>query len=135
VNLPSADRAALEALVAELAQAWNAGDAARFAAQFAWDAEQVNIFGAQLHGRHGIEVQHDRIFKTVFLGSINALHVADARLVAADVLLARVASSVDVPRGPLQGRLDTMGSLVLLRTGARWEIVLFHNTRVAERDS
>ncbi len=131
MNIPAADRAALEIIVADLACAWNSADAARFAEQFAFDGEQVNIFGAQLHGRREIEERHAKVFQSVFRESINTLRIVDASLVASDVLLARISSTVDVPHGTLKGELQTIASVVLHRRGARWEIILFHNTRVA----
>lgn len=121
---------ALESILAELAQAWNAGDGVRFAAVFAPGGVQVNIFGTELRGRREIAERHDRIFSTVFRGSTNTLRVIDAQPVAADVLLARVASVVDVPQGPLAGELRTVASLVLRKADGRWEILSFHNTRV-----
>jgi uncharacterized protein (TIGR02246 family) len=130
IPVPTPDFAQLQEIVAEMAHAWNAGDALRYAARFAWDGEQVNIFGAQLHGRHEIAERHDRVFKTIFADSSNVLEIVDARTVSADVLAARVSSVVTVPQGPLQGELRTLASLVLRRAGTRWEIVLFHNTRV-----
>ncbi|HKU67293.1 MAG TPA: SgcJ/EcaC family oxidoreductase [Candidatus Baltobacteraceae bacterium] len=129
--ISSVDDDALQAIVAELAQAWNAGDAQRFAARFAWDGEQVNIFGAQLHGRREVAQRHDRIFKTIFRGSTNVFEILDARVISADVIVARVSSVVTVPEGPLQGELRTIASMILQRTAAQWEIVLFHNTRNA----
>lgn len=121
---------ALESIVSELSAAWNRGDAAAYAAPFAADAEQINIFGAQLCGRGEIEQRHDVIFKSIFQHSTNVFSVLGTRAVGPDALIARVASAVDVPRGPLQGRLETIVSMVLQHS-ARWEIVLFHNTRVA----
>lgn len=126
------DRAALETIVAELAEAWNAGDAARFAACFSPDAEQVNIFGSRLLGREEIAARHDGVFKTIFRESANTLGILDARYAAADVLLVRLCSTVAVPHGPLAGTLQTIASLVLRKDDAGWEIVLFHNTRVAQ---
>ncbi len=128
---PLEERRALEAILEELTQAWNAGDAQRFAAPFAPEAVQVNIFGAQLRGRQEIAERHDRIFKTIFRESINAFEIIDADLAATNVMLARISSAVTVPHGPLQGELRTIASLVLRRTDTRWEILLFHNTRVA----
>lgn len=130
-SLSAADYAQLREILAELADAWNAGDAHRYAAQFSWDGDQVNIFGLQLHGRREIAERHDRVFKTIFRNSINVLEIVDARIVSADVLAARVSSVVAVPQGPLQGDLRTIASLVLRRAGTQWEIVLFHNTRVS----
>ena len=129
-EIASADRAAIDAIVAELAGAWNAGDAARYAAPFARDAEQVNIFGMRLIGREEIARRHAQVFETIFRESTNILHVLDARSAGPDVLLVRVGSVVSIPHGPMQGELHTIASLVLCRTGSNWEIELFHNTRV-----
>ncbi|MGH7709183.1 MAG: SgcJ/EcaC family oxidoreductase [Vulcanimicrobiaceae bacterium] len=120
----------MDAIVAGLTEAWNAGDGERFAAVFAEDGEQVNIFGAALVGRAEIRDRHVRIFTTIFRESTNTLHVVRLRYAAADIALARVASIVEVPHGPLQGELRTLVSLVLRRVDVSWEIVLFHNTRV-----
>lgn len=126
------DRAAVEAIVAELAAAWNAGDARHFAACFSTDAEQVNIFGSRLLGREEIAARHHDVFQTIFRGSANTLAVLDARYAAEDVLLVRLSSTVAVPQGPLSGTLQTIASLVLRKDDGRWHIVLFHNTRVAQ---
>ncbi len=129
-DLNESDRAALESIVDRLARAWNSGDAPGFAAPFAADAQQVNIFGARLVGRSAISERHAAIFAGIFSGSVNVLHVLDARRLGPDVLLAQLSSVVDVPHGPLRGELRTIASAVL-RTprDADWEIVLFHNTR------
>lgn len=122
----------VERLVSELARAWNTGDAQAFAAVFADDAEQVNIFGRQLHGRIAIAEQHDRIFKTVFRDSTNVFDILDWREVAPGIIFAQISSVVAVPEGPLRGELHTIGSLLLRRaTAGHWDIMLFHNTRVS----
>ncbi len=133
MNVEPEDLRALENVVAQLALAWNDGDAARFAAVFANSAEQVNIFGAQIHGRPEIEEKHNRIFKTIYQGSANTLRLVSAQAIADGVLLARVSSRVEVPRGPMKGALETIISMLLKRDGGRWEIILFHNTRVAAK--
>lgn len=125
------DRAALELIVAAMEGAWNAGDAAAFAAPFAIDGDQVNIFGALLKDRDHVASQHERIFASIFRGSHNALRIVDARYVTPDVVLARVSSVVEVPEGPLRGKLETLASVIFRRNGPRWELVTFHNTRVA----
>ncbi len=131
-KLTEVDRRAVQSVLAEMSEAWKAGDSNRFAATFKADAVQVNIFGAQLIGRQQIQERHDRVFRTVFQRSNNALQLIDARYLAPTVILARVLSSVDVPQGPLQGTLVTVASLLLERADERWELTLFHNTRVME---
>lgn len=121
----------LQAIIGELAVSWNAGDGQRFASVFAEDAVQINIFGSQLCGRGEIAERHDHIFKTIFRGSTNSLTLIDARELSADVLVARISSVVRAAPA-VRGELQTVGSLVLQRSQTgRWEIVLFHNTRVA----
>jgi uncharacterized protein (TIGR02246 family) len=129
-DLNDPDRAALESIVDRLACAWNNGDASGFAAPFAADAQQVNIFGTRLIGRGAIRERHAAIFAGIFSASTNVLNILDARMLGPDALLAQVSSVVEVPHGPLQGELRTIASMVLLRNGdADWQIVLFHNTR------
>lgn len=134
-ELDKDDRDALDAIVNDLARRWNAGDGERFAAPFAPDAEQVNIFGTRLIGRREIAERHIEIFNGIFRESKNDLRVTHARLAGGDIMLAGIVSIVTVPAGPLQGELRTAGSLVLRRrSGARWEILLFHNTREVPAD-
>lgn len=130
-EIAAADRLQIESIVAELADAWNAGDAVRFAAPFAPDAEQVNIFGTRLMGRSEIADRHEIVFDTIFRGSTNVLRILDARYAAAGVALVRIDSTVSIPHGPMQGELHTIASLVLRQASGAWEILLFHNTRVA----
>lgn len=128
-DLSQADRSALQSILDQLASAWNKGDAAGFAAPFASDAQQVNIFGARLIGREGIRVRHAAIFADIFRESTNVLQLLDARRLGTDVLLAQLSSVVEIPHGPLRGTLRTIASLVLRRArDGDWEIVLFHNT-------
>lgn len=120
----------VQAIVNELAQAWNAGDGTRYAAPFAEDGEQVNIFGMQLIGRAEIAQRHDHVFKTIFAGSTNTFEILRVQELAPGVLFAHISSAVLIPSGPMHGELRTIASLVLQQRSGRWEIVHFHNTRV-----
>jgi uncharacterized protein (TIGR02246 family) len=131
-DIAERDRAALSEIIRSMETAWNAGDADGFASPFGQDGDQVNIFGTHLRNRDEIRIRHAQIFQTVFLSSINSLTLQDARYVTADVILGHVRSAVTVPQGPLQGELCTLASLVFRKTAGRWEVVTFHNTRIAE---
>jgi uncharacterized protein (TIGR02246 family) len=130
--LTASDRRAIGSIFEQMANAWNAGDAAGFSAHVATDAHLVNIFGTELVGVEQIEERHSRIFETIFKGSKNTLRLINASYVSDGVIVARVSSDLDVPGGPLQGRLQTLASVVLRKSAADWEVVLFHNTRVAQ---
>jgi uncharacterized protein (TIGR02246 family) len=130
-RISPADRTAVMRLIDEMEAAWNAGDAARYASTFAFDGDQVNIFGAHLKDREEVARRHDKVFKTIFLKSHVRFQLIDAREVSADVILARVRTVVDVPGGPLVGSLETLASLVFRKTNSDLELVTFHNTRVS----
>jgi uncharacterized protein (TIGR02246 family) len=128
--LTADDRLKIDSIVADIANAWNASDSTAFSVHFASDATQINIYGKELLGAEQIREQHDRIFNTIFKNSRNTLRVVDAGYASQEIVIARVSSTVEVPQGPLKGDLRTLGSLVLRRSSAGWQIVLFHNTRV-----
>jgi len=126
--LQSSDRVAIEALVADLEAAWNAGDGARFAAPFAPDADYVTIRAEHFRGRHAIATGHAAVFRTIYAGSVNRYTVDSVRLLARDVALVHVRSVLDAPSGPLTGRHTAMFSAVLTRAADGWAIASLHNT-------
>jgi uncharacterized protein (TIGR02246 family) len=130
-ELSPADSAALTRIVAGIERAWNAGDAAGFAAAFAADGDQVNIFGAHLPTPEQVEGQHAHIFATIYRESRSRFRIDDARAIGPDVALAHVRATVEVPGGPMEGTVETLGTMIFRRTSAGWEIATFHNTRVA----
>lgn len=65
-QFPNPAPPALEQLLRQQETAWNAGDAAAFAATFSPDADFVNIRGDFFHGRPGIQAQHAAIFAGPF---------------------------------------------------------------------
>ena len=79
--------AIMEDIVAGLETAWNNGDGAAFAGYFAENADFVNVYGMHSQGREAIAQAHDRIFRTVYAGSIMASTARSVRLLADDVVL------------------------------------------------
>src|SRR5690242_15267725 len=107
------DRAAIDALVQTLATAWNAGDGDAFAAPFAEDADFVNVRAEHHRGRQAIAAGHNFIFRGIYAGSTNQYVLKSARLLTGDVALAHVDAMLDVPAGPLAGRLHALYSMVM----------------------
>jgi uncharacterized protein (TIGR02246 family) len=126
--LTAADRTAIEAIVASLESAWNAGDGEAFAAPFTDDADFVNIRAEHMRTRAVIAAGHVGIFRSIYAGSRTQQTVQSARLLSDDVALAHVASVLDAPTGPLAGHHVACYSLVLLRRPEGWRITSFHNT-------
>ena len=128
LSLSTADRTAIEALVAALEAAWNAGDGDAFAAPFAVDADFVNIRADHHRGRTEIAAGHAAILHSIYAGSTNHYTLKTARLLHPDIGLVHVHAVLDVPAGPLAGRLSALFSMVLARAAEGWQIASFHNT-------
>src|SRR5882757_1781358 len=55
--------------LAEMVDAWNAGDATAYAAAFTEDADYITFFGMNLPGRAAIESTHRMLFEGMLKGS------------------------------------------------------------------
>lgn len=118
-------------LVAELENAWNAGDGAAFAQPFAEDADFVNIRGEHFRTREAIARGHQGIFNSIYKGSVVRYQVAGVRAIAPEVLLAHVNATLKAPTGPLAGEHRSLFTVVLTKGPDAWLIAAFHNTLLA----
>lgn len=118
--------------LAELERAWNAADGGAFAAPFIETADFVDIRGQLHQGREAIAEGHDVIFNTIYKGSNVRLEVLDARWLAPSCILFHGKGSLEVPSGPLQGRIGSTQTLIAVRdersTDRPWRLAAFHNT-------
>jgi uncharacterized protein (TIGR02246 family) len=114
----------VEEIVAELERAWNAGDGAAWAANFAPDADFVDVVGRLQKGRDVIASEHQKIFDTIYRASTLELWQTARRPIGDDVLLVHTASTLRVPAGPRAGDTSAIQTNVI-RDGL---IVAFHNT-------
>ena len=122
------DREAISNIVKELEDAWNAADGARFGKPFTDDADFVTIRAEHLRTRDVIGKGHQRIFDTIYKGSVVRYELAGVRAVAAGVLVAHVKTALKAPTGPLAGEHASLFTLVLVQAQAGWQIAAFHNT-------
>lgn len=129
----SADEKAIRAVVAQLEKGWNAKSGAEYAKPFAEDADYVVIDGAHIKGRAANAAAHQQIFDTILKGEDLALTTEKIRFLREDMALARVAAErfarVDKTK-TTRARI----TLVLTRTGGRWEIAAFQNTEIQNFD-
>ena len=128
--MPETVELVLQAMVADLEDAWNAGDGVAFAASFEEDADFVNIFGIHGKGKQAIADAHNMIFRTVYAGSHLETRVRQARNITRDVALVHLESCLKVPQGPMAGEMHSVPSVLFRRSGEEWTIVSFHNTLV-----
>ena len=124
----TADRSAIDAIVARLEAAWNAGDGGKFGAPFAADADFVTIRAEHFRGREAISSSHAAIFRTIYAGSVNKFTAESLRFLRPDVALVHVDAALNAPAGPLAGKHTAKFSALLTREPGGWQITSFHNT-------
>ena len=127
-TLSQPDTDALHKIVTDLEAAWNAGDGAAFAKDFADDADFVNIRAEHHRGKAAIAAGHQGIFDTIYKGSTNSFEVRSARALSPDIAVVHVDATLVCPVGPFAGANNALYSMVTRRVGDGWEIVSFHNT-------
>ena len=122
------ERTALTAVVRQMEDGWNAGDARAFAAPMADAIDFITIRADHLQGRQAVIDSHLDVLANFYAGSTNHFHVEALRMLREDVALAHIRAVLESPSGPLQGRHEATFSLVLTREGERWEAAAFHIT-------
>lgn len=119
-------------LLGKLETAWNAGDGQAFGRAFADSASFVTVRGEHVLGRGAIAGGHQGIFDSIYRGSTNRMELVSAETLAAGVVLAVSAHTLDVPEGPLAGRHRATSTSVLTQTDdGAWRFASSHNTLVS----
>lgn len=126
---------ALAAALQHLESGWNSADGKRFAEPFADDADFVDIRGEHHKGKATIAGGHAAIFASIYRGSRIKYEPMDARSLTEGVILGHTRSTLEAPIGPLAGTHEALASVVLIRSGAHWQIAAFHNTLVTRPSS
>jgi len=125
---------AVDQLLVELAEAWNAGDARAYGALFSPDVTFTNADGTLDLGRDEVVRHAEEAFQGVLAGTKVSLAVRKLRLVRPDVAVADLdlrISGLPAPppvtgNGP-GGEVRTSLMLVLLAEDGRWQITAHHN--------
>lgn len=132
----AADGAALRALIAGEAEAWNKGDAAGFAERALPDVVFTNIIGMFSVGKAPFVAQHERIFSSIYKGSTLHQQIVHVKLVRPDVAIVDTLSIVtgfqQTPPGvaTIGGAIHARLEQVLVRENDGWWVASFHNVAV-----
>jgi uncharacterized protein (TIGR02246 family) len=126
--------AALRAIIAEQAAAWNAGDGARYAARVAPEASFTNIFGMVMYGAPAFAARHAEILSTFFKGTTKTHVVKRIRFVTPDVAIVDIDNEVrgiksmpaEIPTPP-GGILRTQLMEVFVKRDGQWWVEAYHN--------
>ena len=116
--------AAVDQLVGEIAEAWNAGDARAYGARYCPDGTFTNTDGTLDLGRDEVVRTAEEAFQGVLAGTKFSTAVRKVRLVRSDVAVVDLDTRVSgMPGGEV--RISQM--LVLLQEDDRWWITAQHN--------
>ena len=127
-KISDVDRASVVAVIKEMEDAWNAGDAEGFAAPMADNVDFITIRADHLSGRQAVIDSHIDVLSTFYKGSTNHFNIEAVTLLRSGVALARVRAVLESPSGPLEGHHEATYSLVLIQEQDKWEAALFHIT-------
>lgn len=130
----AASEAAVRAIVAEQAAAWNAGDGMTYARNVAADISFTNLFGMVMYGKALFTQRHAEILSTFYKGTTKHHTIRRIRFVTPDVAIVDIDNEVRgvkaMPAGiavPPDGVIRTQLMQVLVRRGQQWWIEAFHN--------
>ena len=125
---------AIDQLLGELAEAWNAGDARAYGARFCPDATFTNSDGTVDLGRDELVRHAEEAFQGVLAGTELSLAVRKLRLVRPDVAVVDLDLRISGAPAPPPGASDGPGGevrtslmLVLVEEDDRWWITAHHN--------
>lgn len=129
--------AAIRAIVADQAVAWNAGDGRAYAEHVAPEASFTNLFGMVMYGKPAFVQRHSEILATFYKGTTKHHAIRRIRFIAPDVALVDIDNEVrnvtKMPGGivvPPDGVIRTQLMEVFVRRDQRWWIEAYHNVDV-----
>src|SRR5690242_3915965 len=125
---------AVDQLLGELAEAWNAGDARAYGARYCPDVTFTNTDGTVDLSRDELVRRAGEVFHGVLAGTKLSLAVRKLRLVRPDVVVVDLDARISGVPVPPQGGGDGPGGeahisqmLVLVAEDDRWWITAQHN--------
>ena len=130
----AAAEAPIRAIIADQANAWNAGDGAGYARHLAPDASFTNLFGMVMYGAPAFISRHQEILSTFYKGTTKKHLVRKIRFVTPDVAIVDIDNEVHgvkaMPAGvavPPDGVIKTQLMEVFVRRNGQWWIEAYHN--------
>lgn len=130
----SASEAAIRAIVADQAAAWDVGDGTRYARHVAAEVSFTNLFGMVMYGAPAFTERHSQILATFYKGTTKRHAIRRIRFVTPDVAIVDIDNEVHgvktMPAGitvPPDGVVRTQLMEVFSRRAGRWWIEAYHN--------
>ena len=129
--------AAIRAIVAEQASAWNRGDGEGYARQVAPEVSFTNLFGMVIYGKGPFTQRHSEILATFYKGTTKHHAIRRIRFLTPDVAVVDIDNEVrgvkSMPGGiavPADGVIRTQLMEVFVRRQQQWWVEAYHNVDV-----
>jgi uncharacterized protein (TIGR02246 family) len=129
--------AAIRAIVAEQAAAWDAGDAERYAVRVSPEVSFTNLFGMVMYGKDAFVSRHRDILSTFYKGTRKIHTIRRVRFISPDTAIVDIDNEVrgvkTMPTGiavPPDGVVKTQLMEVFARRDGQWWIEAYHNVDV-----
>lgn len=119
----------VSALLQQMIDTWDAGDAAAYARLFTIDATYVMFLGMAAIGRDEIERMHIPLFTQWQKGSRMRMRMMHARQIAPEVVVALTEGGVGTGESI---PFDKVQTYTLVRTPEGWRCAAFQNTSKGE---
>jgi uncharacterized protein (TIGR02246 family) len=130
VSDKAGDETAIRANVKQMETGWNTKSGAEFAKPFAEDSDYVVINGMHVKGRAAIAQGHQQIFDTIYKDSNVTLVVEQIRFLRVDIAVVHAQTTLKVKQGDATGEYKGRITMILTKTGDKWEIAAFQNTPI-----
>ena len=134
VRQDASAEAAIRAIVAEQAAAWNRGDGPGYARRVAPDVSFTNLFGMVMYGAPAFVQRQTEILATFYKGTTKSQEIRRIRLVTPDVAIVDIDNQVRgvtaMPEGivvPADGIVRSQLMEVFVRRNGEWFVEAFHN--------
>jgi uncharacterized protein (TIGR02246 family) len=132
---PTADEAAVIAVVQGLEDTWNQHDMAAQAALFHEDAVFVSWFGSRTVGRPAIREMLAQAHQNVFENSRQTKTIEDLTFLAPDVAVAHLYGTNDGDSRQPDRTILSRNTIVATKRDGVWRIIAFQNTRLRDPSS
>lgn len=133
--LDTADRNAINTIVAHFTDAWNLHEGKGSADYYAEDADFINIFGTAFSGKQEIEDRHVKIHEAFLKGSKFEVTELKLREAKPGIVIAQVYWNVSaIPKNGAGSTQDTMKGIfthTIIKNNSQWEVVSTQNTLIA----
>jgi uncharacterized protein (TIGR02246 family) len=125
----SEDERKVQKVFKELSEAWNTGDAKRFASVFTEDCDYITFTGDHIEGRQNNEKIHRELFRTFLKNTILVSEIKKIKFISKDVAVVHCFGLVK-SQWSQRSTKNKLNTNVLVKINGEWKIEAFLNCKI-----